>query len=214
MATDNLWQVLEGYEQERIQLGVNFLNQALVAATLNDNLECIGKLIKMGAKSIDECIQLATEKKVKNATAVLLLQKAALTGDKSLFTNPSSSPEFHDVTYLVKLRIFELVLRGRMSTVDPLEVAQQTGQHLVRRKLLMMTGVNELDGHVNWSNLHITNLDKQLLETMYSWLRRFNLSSNKLRRIPVEIKMLSEVRKEILYYINKVANLTAYLTGC
>ena len=55
MANDNLQQVLEGYEQERIQLGVKFLKQALVAATLNDNHECIGKLIKMGATNTDEC---------------------------------------------------------------------------------------------------------------------------------------------------------------
>ena len=65
MATDNLLQVLQGYDLERIPLEVRFLNQALVAATDFDNHECIGKLIKMGATDItkiDECIQLHGER--------------------------------------------------------------------------------------------------------------------------------------------------------
>jgi hypothetical protein len=84
MATDNLLQVLEGYDLERIPLEVQFLNQALVAATDIDNHECIGKLIKMGATNIDECIQLAKEKVKINAAAMLILSKVGLTGDKTM----------------------------------------------------------------------------------------------------------------------------------
>ena len=82
MAEDNLLQVLEGYEKRRIEMGETFMKQCLEAATLSDNPQCVGKLVKMGAKNIDECL----EKKgvVNSATAMLLLMKAALTGDKML----------------------------------------------------------------------------------------------------------------------------------
>ena len=46
-------------KKKKLVLAKCALNRALLAATLNDNHECIGNLIKMGAKNIDECIRLA-----------------------------------------------------------------------------------------------------------------------------------------------------------
>ena len=200
MATDNLRQVLEGYEQERIQLGVTFLNQAMVAATLNDNHECIGKLIKMGAKNIDECIQLAKEKGVINATAMLILLKAALTGDKTLLYifqtgYASLTPEFAglNLTRQVNLKIAQAVRSHTISTIHVLEVAQQSGQHSVVQELLLLTRTNELIGSINWSNLHLVSMDRCLVHRMCNWVTALNLSSNKLKSIPAEIEILTKV---------------------
>ena len=205
MANDNLQQVLESYEQERIQLGVKFLKQALVAATLNDNHECIGKLIKMGATNTDECIQLAKEKGVINATAMLLLMRAALTGDEVLLRKlvNLSLPAHafldnimpNDLEFNLLRQVYKTVLfSGRLSSMDPLEVAQQRGQHSVHRKLMMLTNVSMVNGCVDWSKLNLVYMDTQLLEKVCKWLKELNLSANKLCIIPSEIGILSRVR--------------------
>ena len=201
MANDNLQLVLEGYEQERIQLGIKFLNQALVAATLNDNHECIGKLIKMGATNFDECIQLGTKKGVTNALAMLLLMRAALTGDDSFLKrliNPSlSANTLHELSnnseFSIPRQVIMIVSDGRLSTIDALEVAQRSGQHSVHRKLMMLTHVNMGAGSVDWSKLNLIHMDMRLFEAC-TWLTDLDLSANKLSCIPSEIGMLNKVR--------------------
>ena len=202
MATDNLLQVLEGYEHERIELGVTFLNQALVAATLNDNHECVGKSIKMGATNIDECIQLAKEKGIINATAMLMLLKAALTGDKSwlsVFGDAVLSPEFVaplnqilSVDTKVNSDINRAIGRQKISTIYPLQIAQQNGHHSVVYELLLLSH-NKTLWSVNWNNLRLTSFDNCLIKKMYNWVRILDLSSNKIRSIPGEIEILTEV---------------------
>ena len=199
--TDNLHQVLESYEQEHIHVEENFLNQALVAATLNDNHECIGKLIKMGAKNIDECIQLTKETGFVKAKAMLSLLKAALTGKKVLLCPRLCRPEVHSPLDLELVsavnddkEVTKVVLSGEVSTLIPLELAQQSGQHSVHREILKLTQINKCKGRVDWSKLNLVSLDVQLLEYMQGWLREFKLSSNMLKYVPAEFKILNEVR--------------------
>ena len=197
---DNLHQVLERYEQERIHLEESFLNQALVAATLNDNHECVGKLIKMGARNIDECIQLAKEKDLIKAMAMLSLVKAALTGEKALLGRSESHAlldlELNAVstTQLINEEVAKVILSGQVSTLIPLELAQQSGQHSMRREILMLTRIDKCKGHVDWSKLNLVSLDVQLLGCMQEWLMEFRLSTNMLKYVPAEFKMLKEVR--------------------
>ena len=190
---DNLHQVLKSYEQEHIHLDENFLNQALVAATLNDNHECIGKLIKMGARNIDECIKLSKEGGLIKAKAMLFLLKAAQTGEKVLL-HSSYTNLLLDLEHVLSDEVTKVVLNGEVSTLIPLELAQQSGQHSMRREILMLTNINKLKGHVNWSKLNLISLDVQLLERLHSWLREFRLSSNMLKSLPREFKILREVR--------------------
>ncbi len=200
-STDNLLEVLEGYDLERIPLEVRFLNQALVAATDIDNHECIGKLIKMGATNIDECIQLAKEKGTINAAAMLILSKVGLTGDKTMlrccFFYASLSPEFAALSVpneTINFKMRQAVESGEVSTIYPLEIAQQNGHYLVARRLLLLTRINKSDGSVDWSNLHLVNtLDNYLIKGIYNWVRVLDLSSNKLKCIPAEIEILTEV---------------------
>ena len=192
---DNLQQLLEGYEQERIELDVKFLNQALVAATLNNNHKCIGKLIKMGARNIDDCIQLAKEEEVHYPIIMLLLMKAALTGDESflkLLINPhadilhelpahSDSLEHSLLRELTDIWTFEKCYRI-LSMTDALEVAQQCGQYSVHRKLMILI-------HPGWSNLNLTYIDARVLE-MCNWLTNLDLSANKLSSLPSNVGIL------------------------
>ena len=197
---DNLHQVLESYERERIHLEESFLNQALVAATLNDNHECVGKLIKMGARNIDECIQLAKDTDLVKAKTMLSLVKAALTGEKALLgrseSHSSLDSELNAVstTVLINEEVSKVVLSGEVSTLIPLELAQQSRQHSMRREILMFTQIDKHKGHVDWNKLNLVSLDVQLLGYMQEWLREFRLSSNMLRSVPAEFKMLQEVR--------------------
>ena len=197
--------MLEGYDLERIPLEERFLNQALVAATDLDNHECIGKLIKMGATDItkiDECIQLAKEKGKMNAATMLILSKIGLTGDKMMLhiifgDAATSSLEFTALGVTneeINLKMKQAVESGEVSTVYPLEVAQQNGHHSVVRRVLLLTRINKSDGSVKWSNLHlVSTLDNYLIKGMYNWVRVLDLSSNKLKCIPAEIEMLTEV---------------------
>lgn len=195
---DNLQQVLEGYEKERIHVDVKFLNQALVAATLSDNHVCIGKLIKMGAKNIDECIELAKEKDVTKALAMLLLLKVALTGDRSMFymyTKLTSLPhELSDSMLLQRMPAVRNVVSSReVSTVAPLKLAQMNGHYNVWREILMLTGIDKKSGHVNWSKLDLMTIGVKLLRSLYVWLRKINLSSNLLKSLPEDFKILKQV---------------------
>ena len=190
MGEDNLLQVLEGYEKARIEIGETFMKQSLEAATLSDNHECIGKLIKMGAKNIDECLALARKKGIINAaTAMLLLMKAASTGDKTLLSlRAASSSMEEEVTGCANKHVTEAIRSGKMSTNYALEVAQRAGQHVVKRELLLSTKVNKANGIVNLC------LDKKLLHSVCDWLTwKLDLSANVLTRLPEEVNLLSKV---------------------
>ena len=203
---DNLHQVLESYEQERIQLEESFLNQALVAATLNDNHECIGKLVKMGARNIDECVQLAKKTDLVKAKAMLSLVKAALTGEKALLGRSDSHSSLDlelnggalsTSLVLTDEEVTKVVLSGEVSTLVPLELAQQSGQHSMCREILMLTGIDKRKGHVDWSKLNLVSLDVQVLRCMQEWVKEIKLSSNMLRSVSTEFEMLKEVYKKL-----------------
>ena len=197
MAEDNLLQVLEGYETTRIAIGETFMKQCLEAAALSDNHQCVGKLVKMGAKNIHDCLALADKKRVVNAKAMLLLMKAALTGDKTLLPNYRAArleQELWQAGMNTDNDLQTSVSQGRISTIDALEVAQRTGHHRVKRELLLLTKVDKIKGAVDWSEVRLLSLDVQLLNTLYDWVTKLDLSTNILKRIPAEICLLNKVQ--------------------
>jgi CHASE1-domain containing sensor protein len=109
------------------------------------------------------------------------------------------SPEFAALSMSVtneknNFKMRQAVESGEVSTTYPLEIAQQNGHHLVARRLLLLTRINKSNGSVNWSNLHLVNtLDNYLINGLYNWVRVLDLSSNKLKCIPAEIEILTEV---------------------
>lgn len=140
------------------------MNQALIAATLNENHECIGKLIKMGARNIDECITLAKEKGLIKSKAMLFLLKAAQTGESALLHHRVVNNSSLDSELTSDGEIIKAVLSNEVSTLIPLELAQQFGQHSTHREILMLTNTNKFKGNVDWSRLNLVSLDAQLLE--------------------------------------------------
>ena len=201
MATDNLQQVLKGYTESEIHLEEWFLNEALIAATLTDDYGSIGKLIRLRTKNIDKCIQLAQEKRVVNATAMLLLMKAACTGDKSplhsIMGRSAAKPEFSNMTSndtSMMTLASTAVLKHRVCILLPLHLAQLNGHYPVVRELLMLeTFIDKQEGSIDWSDLSLVSLDTQPLEAAGGWLKLFLLTSNKLRSLPNEVEMLKRV---------------------
>ena len=209
MENDNLQQVLEGYEQERIELDVKFLNQALVAATLNNNHECIGKLVKIGATNIDECIQLAKEEELDYSIMMLLFMKAALTGDETFLNlllrnlTPWLSLHLQELPHsdLLELNILRKIIWAYkkgcysyiLSMTDALEVAQWCGQYSVHRKLMTLTACNRgVTAAHGWSKLNLTYVDARVLE-MCDWITDLDLSANKLSSLPSNVGILHMV---------------------
>ena len=200
---DNLRQVLQSYEQEGLHLDVKFLNQALEAATLNDNHKCIGKLITLGATNIDECIKLGKEKRVADTLAMLLLMKAALTGDERFLNGlvnrlfPAQTfQEFPDHEFGFDLYCRVVHQMQYSSTIDALEVAKWHGQHSIHRKLMMLTSRRDN----GWSKLNLTYVDVRILE-MCTWLTKLDLSTNLLSSLPLNIGILSNVSPFNLLHI-------------
>ena len=162
----------------------------------------------MGARNIDECIQLAKKREsdLVKARAILSLVKAALIGEKALlpdrlpFKYSSLDLELNSGTVSTSSVLTEdsevakVVQSGEVSTLIPLELAQQSGQHSTRRAILMLTRIDKSKGHVDWSKLSLMSLDVQLLGCMQEWVKEFKLPLNMLRSVPAEFKMLKEVR--------------------
>ena len=134
------------------QLEPNCLNRALTAAVLNDNDINVGRLIIRGASNIDDCLKIAEEEHKPHARAMLLLVKAAKEGKRDLILKLFGEPtpgldttDFQDVQ--------RAVLTGEVSTVVPIEIAQQNSHLSVQEELLLKTGVNKDEGTVYWHGL-------------------------------------------------------------
>ena len=174
----------------------NCLNRALKAATLKDSSVNIGNLVMRGAKNHEECLKLAQKENKPHAHAVLLLIRAALTGDelivKKLFgainddLEESSDPGFPDVR--------RAVLSGKVSTVVPIEIARKNGHHQVREELLLKTDVNEMKGYVYWHGLRLLQLEIAWLRRI-NWVKQLMLTRNGFKTLPKDLgNYLKQVR--------------------
>ena len=173
------------------QLEPNCLNRALVAASKNDNHYNIGKLIVKGATNLEDCLKIAKEEKKPHARAMILLVKAAQTGNKAIvqklfgetavgLENPRdySDDSFSDVQ--------KGVLSGKVSTVVPIEIARRNGQAAVREELLLKTDVNQEEGYVYWHGLRLLHLDISWLRKIH-WVKKLRLARNGFKNLPPEM---------------------------
>jgi len=167
------------------------LNKCLRAATLNDSATCIGMLVARGADDLDSCLHLAQREKKQYSCALLLLIQAACTGDtgvvRKLF---GRQEEFGEITghqyYLRDVSVeAQKVLRrgGVVLTTIPIEIALKHNNHQVRDLLLMKTNVEKEEGLVNWSNLHLHQLQLRWLEEV-RWVKYLLLAGNGFDSLP------------------------------
>ena len=197
-------------QQESEQLEEDCLPRALKAATLKDNPSSIGKLIVKGANNIDECIDIAICEGLHQSRAMLLLVKAAITGNKSIIqklfgdavTNSSSlDPRVFDDDEFHKVQ--DAISSGKVTTVVPIELARRREKALVREELLVKTDVNKVDGYVFWHGLRLLTLEISWLRRI-SWVKRFRLAKNGFKTLPSEmgasLKQVSSMHRAVLNY--------------
>ncbi len=181
-------------QQDLSQLEPDCLSRALEAATRKDNGVAIGKLILKGATSnLDECISIAVTENKPFSRVMLLLIKAAITGNKSIvqkiFGEPPSNPSsldpriYNDENFLA---VQEAIFHKDFSTVVPISIARKHGNSLVREELLMKTDVSEEEGNVFWHGLCLLNLEIPWLRRI-SWVQRFRLARNGFKSLPQEM---------------------------
>ena len=173
------------------KLDVCYLNRALKIAVKNDNHLNVGKLVVHGSTNISECLRYAKDARKPHARAMLLLIKAAWTGDiaivRKVFGEHAPSlqnpQEYEDDGFL---QVQEAVLSGSVSTVVPIEIAQRNQHHDVRQDLLLRTDLNKEEGYVYWHGLRLLQLDTLWLRKI-AWVKWLRLARNGLRSLPQDI---------------------------
>ena len=182
---DKLTELLRKNTEE---LEPNCLNRALMAATRNDNHFNIGKLVVKGAKNLEECLEFAQKENKPHARAMLLLIKAASSGNKSIVQRlfgetvdkSDNSKEFTDPGFP---DVQKAVLSGKVSTVVPIEIARRNGHVQVREELLLKTDVNQEEGYVYWHGLRLIQLEVPWLRRI-NWVKRLRLARNGFKSLP------------------------------
>ena len=179
------------------------LNRALMAATCNDNHFNIGKLVVKGAKNLDECLEFSQKENKPHARAMLLLIKAASSGNKYILQKlfgetvdkPDNSKGYNDPGFP---EVQKAVLSGKVSTVIPIEIARRNGHLQVREELLLKTDVNQEEGYVYWHGLRLLNLEVLWLRRI-SWVKKLRLARNGFNTLPNDMgNYLKQVRNVIL----------------
>ena len=181
-------------QQGSDQLEEDCLPRALIAATRNNNPSSIGKLVVKGASSnIDKCIEIATAEGLHQSRAMLLLIKAALTGNKSIIqklfgdnviNQNSLDPNVFNDEHFPKVQ--DAIAGGSVTTVVPIDIARRRKHKQVREELLVRTDVNQEDGSVFWHGLRLVTLEISWLRRI-SWVKRFRLAKNGFKELPQEM---------------------------
>lgn len=173
----------------------NCLNRALVFATRNNNHYNVSRLLVMGASNLEECLRIAKQERKPRARAMLLLMKAAQTGDESVIQkifNETALAELEDDSFA---DVQESVCRGKVSAIVPFEIARRNGYTAVMGEFLLKTNVNKKKGFVYWHNLKLQYLENLWLKKI-SWVKKLRLSGNILSDLPLDIgTYLKQVKK-------------------
>ena len=169
----------------------NVLNRALIAATRNDNNFNAGKLIVKGAMNLEECLKIAKEERKPNVRAMILLVKAAVSGNKAIVQKVFGETVEHlenpsDYTDDGFIDVQKAILSRQVSTVVPIEIARRNGQAAVREELLMHTDVEKDEGYVHWHGLRLLRLDISWLRKIL-WVKKLRLARNGFKSLPPEM---------------------------
>ena len=181
--------VLKGVTADSLEPGC--LDVALRLAVKNDNRFNVSELVLKGAKELQECLRYAKEEKKPYARAMLLLIKAAATGDvaiiQKLFGEPAPNlkdeEDYKDDGFL---EVQKVMLTYNVPTKVPIEIARRNGQSEVREELLMRTDVIQEEGIVYWHDLRLLQLEISWLKKI-TWVKKFRLARNGFRSLPPEM---------------------------
>ena len=183
---DNLTELLRS-NVDKLEPGC--LNRALLIATRNDNHSHVAKLVLKGASNLSECTSVAKDEKKPHSRAMLLLIKAAQTGNtplvRKLFGETAlgleNPQDYKDENFK---RVQEAV--RAVSTAVPMEIARRNGQCIVREKLLMKTDIDMKKKTVCWQGLQLLQLEMSWLKHIH-WVHHLKLATNGFRSLPIEM---------------------------
>ena len=159
-----------------------------MAATQNDNHFNIGKLVRKGAKNLEDCLEFAQRQNKPYAHAMLMLIKAASSGNKAIVQKlfggtvdpDDSSKDLHGMGFA---EVQRAVLSGKISTMVPIEIARRNGHLQVLEELLLKTEVNQEEGYVYWHGLRLLQLEVSWLRWI-NWVKRLRLARNGFKTLP------------------------------
>ena len=152
----------------------------------------IGKLVMEGAKNLDNCLEFAQRQNKPHAHAMLMLIKAASSGNKTILQVlfgetvdmrlPYSSLKdlLHDARFI---KVQKAALSGKVSTMVPIEIARRNRHLCVREELLLKTNVNQEEGYVDWQGLKLLQLEVPWLRRI-NWVKRLWLAKNGFKTFP------------------------------
>ena len=171
-----------------------YLNRALEAAVKNDDHVSVGKLVLHGSTNISECLRYAKDARKPRARAMLLLIKAAQTGDvaivQKVFGEHEAAPglkhpqDYEDDGFR---DVQEVALSLDNLTRVPMEIARcKQYYHSMREQLLFRTDVNMEEGYVYWHGLQLLQIEISWLRKI-AWVKKLRLARNGLKSLPPEI---------------------------
>lgn len=163
-----------------------YLHKCLLAATRNNSLRNMTRIIMKGAINFDECLELAQELSQYNAIAQLLLCKAAILGDRNLlldlFLDPLASRDHASKKFVTD--IVRNVAKGHeVSMVIPMEIAKKRKHFTIQEDLLMKIDVHKNSSCVYWHELHLLSVEVPWLQKI-SWVKHLRLDKNCLTSLP------------------------------
>lgn len=175
----------------------------------------VAKLVVKGARDIQGCLQYAKEENKHRARAMLLLIKAAQTGDKALvlklFGNHTpglkQEEDYDDEGFR---EVQEVVQSQNNITIVPIEIARRMRKRQVREELLLRTDVNEEERYVHWHSLRLQEVEITWLSRI-TWVEKLRLARNALRSLPPDMgTYLRQVRTTLFVYCSLLHSMHEY----
>jgi len=194
---------------DRSKLTDDCYDKALKAAVEKCRHTNAEKLIVVGARNIDEAMELAKQIDIK---LMLIMVKTVLNNDHQLImeikniskgnNQPSkqsdeilSHSEDADHARNPKYDIYshemvEYITNGKLRTRVPIKLAiMQNKVDKILDELLLLTNISIANGSVGWSNLSLTELDIKWISNLSQLMviKQLNLSKNQLSVLPIRI---------------------------
>jgi len=170
----------------------NCLENALVAAVRCSTVSNVGKLILRGASCIEEALRESRRLQRHAVTAFLLIIKAAIENDR-IFVLKLYGEDLQGVETKIQLtedddlsELQRFVCSEAIKTVIPIEMSRRFNTSAVREELLLKTNVNKENGTVDWSLLHLIQLEISWLQRI-DWVKILSLSHNDFTFLPLEM---------------------------
>ena len=171
------------------------MEEAILVAITNNNDELIPLLVVGGVRRLDCALELAIQLDRINAIAILLLCKAAITGDtaaiRSLLCEPLGST---NIPWYVP-QVQRILSHGSIQMRYPIAISILEKKYEATRELLLNINFDMGRKQVDWSSLKLTILHSSWIYSIAPWVVSLKLVNNHLRNLPSEISSATQLRR-------------------